>query len=260
MSDANAEELKLLAAMAFGEASSLNEFKEMAAIASVLIRQRDARGYAKLQDFVKKEPTYSYVVSDGNQRYGAILKTDEASVLKKTVDVQSELTSTQGDIERLGKEMSVETNAKKLKAKQAELDRLVKLEKFQRKKLQDAEAHKTAFLAAHHALEGGEDYSNGAFFWDGADIKTNYKNHFKVRNGIKITASAHNIYGIDDSTKLVIVKKVVIKRGPDGKKTKTEVEKGRYDHVYESTAGQGGTIFWKQNKDYLDVTGAKEHK
>jgi hypothetical protein len=34
----------------------------------------------------------------------------------------------------------------------------------------------------------------------------------------------------------------------------------RYDHVYDSTAAQGGTIFWKNNDDYMRITGAKEYK
>lgn len=58
----------------------------------------------------------------------------------------------------------------------------------------------------------------------------------------------------------MIIKKIVIKKSRDGKKIKTEEEKGRYDHVYESTAGHGGTIFWKQGKDYLDAAGAKAYK
>ena len=43
-------------------------------------------------------------------------------------------------------------------------------------------------------------YSNGAYFWDGADIKPNYATHFKVRHGIKFTDPAHNIYDIKEST------------------------------------------------------------
>ncbi len=30
------------------------------------------------------------------------------------------------------------------------------------------------------------------------------------------------------------------------------------DHVYESTAAHGGTIFWKQSSHYLNVTKSKE--
>jgi hypothetical protein len=38
------------------------------------------------------------------------------------------------------------------------------------------------------------------------------------------------------------------------------VEVARYDHVYDSTAAYGGTIFWKNNPDYVKATGAKEYK
>ena len=42
-----------------------------------------------------------------------------------------------------------------------------------------------AVKAVKKAMAGGPDYSNGAYFWDGVDIKTHYKTHFKVRHGIK---------------------------------------------------------------------------
>jgi hypothetical protein len=36
--------------------------------------------------------------------------------------------------------------------------------------------------------------------------------------------------------------------------------RGRYDHVYESTAAYGGTIFWKFNPEYVRLNHAKEYK
>jgi hypothetical protein len=92
------------------------------------------------------------------------------------------------------------------------------------------------------------------------DIKTNYKNHFKVRNGIRFSHRAHNIYGISESAKLIVLNKTVIKK-LKGKVISTEkVEVGRFDHVYVSTAAFGGTIFWKNNDQYMTVTRAKAHK
>ncbi len=115
-----------------------------------------------------------------------------------------------------------------------------------------------AVKAAANALSGGPDYSGGAYFWDGADIKSNYDRHFKVRNGIKFTNPNHNIYGIKESTKLVIKTKTT-KTKKNGKiEVKTE-EIYRYDHIYDSTSAHGGTIFWKQNPDYLKFTKSKEH-
>jgi hypothetical protein len=197
---------KQLAAMAYGEASLQNNADEMMAIASVLVRQRDARGYSDMATFTKSEPSFSFAVSDGNKRYHALMNTSDDKIAKNP-------------------------------GMQAAID------------------------AARNALAGGPDKSNGAYFWDGADIKTNYSKHFKVRHGIKITDPSHNIYGIKDSTDLVIKYKTTkVKDKKTGKVTIKKEEIGRYDHVYDSTAGIGGTIFWKFNPDYLSVTHAKEYK
>ncbi|WP_222848018.1 hypothetical protein [Raoultella terrigena] len=63
------DEERLLAAMAYGEASTNNDANELKALASVLIRQRDARGYTTMKEFIDGEPFYSYVVGDGNAKY-----------------------------------------------------------------------------------------------------------------------------------------------------------------------------------------------
>ena len=197
-------EVKLLACMAYGEGSTANDHDELFALASVLVRQRDARGYASMAAFTKGEPSYSYVIGDGNPRYNKMAKAGESAIRK---DVGMSL----------------------------------------------------AIAAAENALKGGPDLSNGAYFWDGGDIKTNYAKHFKVRHGIKFTDPAHNVYDIKESTKLVILTRTIKKR--IGKKvTTTKEEIGRYDHVYESTAGHGGTIFWKNSAGYLSTAGAKEYK
>ncbi|MHA7680031.1 hypothetical protein [Cupriavidus sp. PET2-C1] len=197
-------ETRLLAAIAYGESSTKDVYEEMAALASVMLRQMKARGYSTLASFTTKEKTFSFVVSDGNERYAKLMKSSEAHI---------------------------EKNA----------------------------AMASAVKAAKNALSGGIDYSNGAYFWDGADIRSNYKNHFKVRHGIKFTDSDHNIYGIDESIKIVIKTKTT-KIKINGKLiTKTE-EVDRHDHIYDSTAAHGGTIFWKHNTDYMRTTGAKEYK
>ncbi|WP_454742662.1 hypothetical protein [Cupriavidus necator] len=115
-----------------------------------------------------------------------------------------------------------------------------------------------AVKAAKNALSGGKDYSNGAYFWDGADIKSNYKNPFKVKKGIKFMDPSHNIYGIKESTKLVKKEKTT-KIKVNGKIETRKEELWRYDHIYQSTAAYGGTIFWKQNPDYIRYTHAKEY-
>ncbi|HJV86282.1 MAG TPA: hypothetical protein VJ698_12485 [Noviherbaspirillum sp.] len=198
-------ETRLLAAMAYGESSSQNVADEMKAIANVLVRQRNARGYKDMAAFTASDPTFSFVVNDGNARYAKLMNASENDIAKDP-------------------------------------------------------GMTAAVVAAQNALSDGPDLSNGAYFWDGADIKTNYAKHFKVRNGIRFSGPAHNIYGIDESTKLVILKKVVVKRVKGKVVSKKEIELGRYDHVYESTAAYGGTIFWKHNPDYMKVTHAKEYK
>lgn len=197
-------EVKLLACMAYGEGSAANDRDEIFALASVLVRQRNARGYSTMSAFIKGEPSYSYVIGDGNPRYNKMSKASDAGIRKDS-----------------GMSLAIE--------------------------------------AAENAMKGGPDLSNGAYFWDGGDIKINYAKHFKVRHGVKFTDPAHNVYDIKESTKLVILTRTVKKR--IGKKvTTTKEEIGRYDHVYESTAGHGGTIFWKNGSDYLSTAGAKEYK
>lgn len=197
-------ETKILAAMAYGESSAQNVADEMSALASVLVRQRSARGYATMADFVKGEKTFSYVTSDKNARYNKMITATDAAIRKNA-----------------GMTM--------------------------------------AMAAAETALKGGPDKSNGAYFWDGGDIKTHYDTHFKVRVGIKFTDPSHNIYDIAESTHLFIKTKTVKKRVNGKIEIKTE-EVGRYDHVYDSTAAIGGTIFWKNNDDYMKLTKCKPYK
>src|SRR5207247_2091809 len=198
------DDVRMLAAMAYGESSPVNNKEEIYSIASVLERQRKARGYASIKDLGTKDKTFSFVTSDGNIRYAAFMNATEAQI---------------------------ESDSGMRKAREG----------------------------AINAKENGVDYSNGAYFWDGADIKSNYKKHFKVRHGIKITDPSHNIYSINDSTKLVILTKIIKKRVA-GKIVMEKIEVGRYSHVYESTAASGGTIFWKQSDAYLSVTKAKPYK
>ncbi len=111
-----------------------------------------------------------------------------------------------------------------------------------------------AVRAARNALDpNGKDYSNGGYFWDGADIATNYDAHVKVKDGIKFTDPKHNIYNI---------KETVVPGEEwwlDAKRKPTRL-RGKWNYKYESTAAYGGTIFWKYNADFLQATGNKVHK
>jgi len=199
-------QIRKLAAMAYGESSPENNPDEIYAIASVLERQRIARGYADIVMFSIRDKTFSFVVRDGNKRYKKLMEASDAAIQ------------------------------------------------------QDAGMH-CAVEAALNAMAGGPDHSNGAYFWDGADIKTNYKRHAKVKVGIRFSDPSHNIYKIAESTNLVIKTKTVVRKDTvTGKKTSTVEEIGRFDHVYESTAAHGGTIFWRISPQYLLVMKAKEYR
>lgn len=199
-------EVRLLAAITYGEASTKDDVDEMFALASVLIRQKDARGHKGVTSFAAKEKTFAYAAIDGNVRFKKLMKASEFEILQQP-------------------------------------------------------GLKAAVSAAVNAMNGGEDKSNGAYFWDGADIKTNYARHFKVRRGIKFADPSHNIYGIKESTKVVIISKTTKTRSRTTGKISTAMEEvGRYDHQYDSTAAYGGTIFWKLNPEFLKVTRGWEYK
>lgn len=198
-------ETRQLAAMAYGESSTADNANEMSALASVLVRQKNARGHPSMLTFAALDKTFSFVVKDGNARYKKLLGATEAAIAK------------------------------------------------------DA-AMSAAVAAAKNALVGGPDLSNGAYFWDGADIKPNYDTHFKVRHGIKFSNGAHNIFRLEESRRLVILNKTVVKKKNGTEISREVVEIGRYDHVYVSTAAHGSTIFWKHNDEYMTITRAKAYK
>ncbi|MBR7630435.1 hypothetical protein KAT72_15760 [Aeromonas popoffii] len=116
-----------------------------------------------------------------------------------------------------------------------------------------------AIDSAQAALDNsGDDLSNGAFWWDGIDFKTNFKNHPKVKNGFHITDPSHNIFDVKDVSKPTTIYWKVL-----DKKTKKIVDskiRGKYEFVWESTAAYGKTIFWKHNNDYLKATGGKAYR
>ena len=190
------KDIKILAAVVYGECSISNIFEEMAAIANVLVRQQTARDYSSISNFITTNKTFAFAAHDGNQRYSMLMSSVETDIFK------------------------------------------------------DIGMNK-AVLAAQNALDlAGKDYSNGAYFWDGADIKTNFSNHAKVKVGIHFTEKKHDIYSIGD--KDVLDESWWIDK--DGNKTKS---RGKWQYVYQSTAAFGGTIFWKYNPNYIKATGNK---
>lgn len=110
-----------------------------------------------------------------------------------------------------------------------------------------------AVRAARNALSASPiDYSKGAFFWDGADIKSNYANHPKVNAGIHFTDPSHNIYGIR-------AKDVPGEKWWEDAQGRPTKLRGRWNYKFESTVARGGTIFWKYNADFLKAAGNKEY-
>ena len=108
--------------------------------------------------------------------------------------------------------------------------------------------------AARNALSpNAVDYSNGAYFWDGADIRSNYDRHPKVRGGIRFGDPAHNIYSIKE----LDVPGEEWWRNAAGQNTRL---RGSWSYKYESTAAHGGTIFWRYNPDFLRATGNRAYR
>lgn len=84
--------------------------------------------------------------------------------------------------------------------------------------------------------------SNGAYWWDGADIKSNMHNK---EWGIHYTDPKHDIYETGDTT----VGPFQERWQPSGKNRGDP-----WNHKLDSTAAYGGTIFWKKNSNYQYVT------
>jgi RHS repeat-associated protein len=117
---------------------------------------------------------------------------------------------------------------------------------------------KKAISGAIHMFSGGEDFSNGALYWDGPDFDYNNKNHFKAKKGVKFTKECHNIYGCDNTFsgsggKRDPFRPAYIER----KWVPSGTYRGHYYHVYESTAAHGKTMFWKLTDDYKKAEGVR---
>jgi hypothetical protein len=100
---------------------------------------------------------------------------------------------------------------------------------------------------------GNRGSSNGAYFWDGADIKSSKNLHYAW--GFVFSDKSHDIYDIGDQKYKNPV--VVYIRDINGKLTSGI--QGTYDHMLISTVAIGRTIFWKFDSDYKKVNGNKEY-
>jgi peptidoglycan hydrolase-like protein with peptidoglycan-binding domain len=80
------DEERLLAAVAYGEASAGNVKEEMFAIASVMVRQTKARNYATIEEFVTKpkntlDKNFAYAATDGNKRFAKLKNSNTARIM-----------------------------------------------------------------------------------------------------------------------------------------------------------------------------------
>lgn len=98
--------------------------------------------------------------------------------------------------------------------------------------------------------------SNGAYFWDGADIAITDKSdpyYNPHRNwGIYYTDSSHDIYKTGNLLNEPVTCYYTLENGKQGG------PRGTYTHMFVSTAAYGGTVFWKKNTDYKKAKGEKE--
>jgi hypothetical protein len=110
----------------------------------------------------------------------------------------------------------------------------------------------TAYKAVQYVLNGGTDYSKGAYFWDGYDFKTNTK-HFRRRQGFKYGNASDNIFNVSENK---ITQKKIAVVVENEKKTKKEVSA---DSIWESTTAISGTYEKMAFKNEKDKNG-KPHK
>ncbi|MFO9001346.1 hypothetical protein SC848_15445 [Legionella pneumophila serogroup 1] len=74
---ATVSEVKLLAAIVYGEASATNStYEEKAAIANAVVRFRDSYGYDSVNTLIAKKPNYSSAVRDKVIRYRYVMCSD----------------------------------------------------------------------------------------------------------------------------------------------------------------------------------------
>ncbi|HDV5730164.1 TPA: hypothetical protein RJD65_001158 [Legionella pneumophila] len=106
----------------------------------------------------------------------------------------------------------------------------------------DSKGVDLAYKAAQNALNHGIDYSNGACFWDGLDLKAKGTQAYRYLQGFKISQKEHNVLGVDEPP-------LLNKKGAKGK---------IYNFTYVSTAGIGKSIFWKLSDDFLVAWGGKQ--
>jgi hypothetical protein len=197
-------EVRLLAAVAYGEASTDDDSEEVLGIAYAVTNRARAWGGKKISDLLKADRNYTYAANGTNTRFN-LLMASSPKAINKSLPMRAAINS------------------------------------------------------AINALNGkGHDPSNGAYWWDGIDLKLKKPVNPRIAYGFKYGAQEHNIFEMQPITKTVIIHWRVVNKKTG--QTVDGTERGRYDTIYVSTAACGKTIFWRYNPDYVKATGAKEYK
>lgn len=204
MPEAISADVRKLAAIGYGEASTDNNSLEVRAIAFTVANRMRAWGFSDLESLLTAAGSGYVVATQGNNvRYNLLMN---ASV--EAIESDPNL---RGAVESA----------------------------------RDALANR------------GDDPSNGAYWWDGVDIRS--KSNPRHSSGFHYGDPAHDIFGVKE----VILKERITYWTQYNKKTGAMVntrERGRYSYKYVSTAAIGKTIFWKASPDYINATGAKEYR
>lgn len=200
--DAN---IKKLGAIAYGEASPANDYKEITAIAFAVANRCRAWGGKSVDDLIAADRYYTFAIDGNNKRYERFMRTKILQEIEKD------------------------------------------------------EGMKIAFDAALKAWANeGQDFANGAFWWDGLDFKTNYAKHRKVKDGFRFGDPSHNIFGVPERNSCVTVY-WKLRNKHTGEEVDSKV-RGQYNCVWRSTAAYGKTIFWTHDQEYLVASGGKAYR
>jgi hypothetical protein len=78
-----APNIKRLAAIAYGEASTLNDVDEMTAIAFAFANRARAWGGKSVDEVIAADPNYTYAIDGTNQRYESFMKTSSVAQVNK---------------------------------------------------------------------------------------------------------------------------------------------------------------------------------
>ncbi len=109
---------------------------------------------------------------------------------------------------------------------------------------------KLAIQAVIKELKGGEfDYSYGAYYWDGIDIKTG-----KWAEGLKFSSDDHDIFGIKDN------KKEGKEFWKDKRKKDTKYLRRKWEYAYITTIAYSGENSKKKNEHFPYFKGDNQNR